>query len=54
MWLLNSISSPSFWRGMTYLAMAMGITLDPMEENAIIAAGLAIAGLIHAFTAHTE
>lgn len=49
--LLNMISSPGFWRGITYLAMAGGITLAPAQENAIIAAGLAISGLIHAFIA---
>ncbi len=48
-WLLNWISVPGFWRGVTYLVMAAGITLEPMEENSIIAAGLAISGLIHAF-----
>lgn len=49
--LLNMISAPGFYRGITYLAMAAGITLEPAQENAIIAAGLAIAGLIHAFVA---
>ena len=49
--LLNMIASGGFWRGITYLAMSAGITLAPDQENAIIAAGLALAGLIHAFVA---
>lgn len=49
--LLNMIQSPGFWRGLTYIAMAGGITLEPDQENAIIAGGLAIAGIIHAFGA---
>lgn len=47
----NLIASPGFWRGMVYFITAAGITLDPGQENAIIAAGLAISGLIHAFVA---
>jgi hypothetical protein len=50
-WLVNLISSPGFWRGVTYLAMAGGITLAPEQENSIIAGGLALAGCIHAFSA---
>jgi hypothetical protein len=50
-WLINLISSPGFWRGVTYLAMAGGIKLEPDQENSIIAGGLAIAGAIHAFSA---
>lgn len=49
--LLNMIASPGFWRGLTYLATAAGITLAPDQENSIIAAGLAISGIIHAFFA---
>ena len=47
----NLISSPGFWRGVVYFITAAGITLDPAQENAIIAAGLAVSGLIHAFAA---
>lgn len=49
--LYNLISTPGFYRGLVYIAMAGGITFDQSQENAIIAAGLAVAGLIHAFAA---
>lgn len=48
---MNLIASPGFWRGIIYLATAGGITLAPEQENAIIAAGLALSGLVHAFAA---
>lgn len=47
----NLISSPGFYRGLVYIAMAGGITLDESQENAIIAIGLAVSGLIHAWGA---
>lgn len=49
--LYNMISTPGFWRGIIYFAMAGGITLAPAQENAVIAGGLALAGLVHAFAA---
>lgn len=49
-WLLNFISSPGMWRGIVYWMMSAGIVLEPDEQNAIIAVGLALAGLIHAFS----
>lgn len=48
--IINMIASPGFWRGVVYFAMAGGITLDPDQQNAIIAAGLALSGAIHAFS----
>lgn len=50
-WFLNLISSPGFWRGVTYFTMAAGVKLAPEQENSIIAGGLAVAGLIHSFAA---
>ena len=50
-WLSNLIAVPGFWRGVTYLAMAGGSRLEPEQQNAIIAGGLAVSGLIHAFAA---
>lgn len=49
----NLIANPGFWRGVVYFITAAGITLAPTQENAIIAGGLAIAGIIHAFGAAT-
>lgn len=50
-WILSWIAVPGFWRGVTYLIMAGGITLDPGQTNAIIAGGLAISAIIHAWAA---
>lgn len=47
---LTWIAIPGFWRGVVYIAMAGGITFSPEQENAIIAAGLALSGAIHAFS----
>lgn len=49
-WFLNWIAVPGLWRGIVYIAMAGGITVSPDQENAIIAAGLALSGIIHAFS----
>ena len=53
-WFMTWIAIPGFWRGVTYLAMAGGITIEPEQQNAIIAGGLALAGLIHAFSASKQ
>lgn len=47
--LLTSLKQESTWRGLIAIAMAAGVTLDPEQQNAIIAAGLAIIGLINVF-----
>ena len=47
---LTWISIPGFWRGIVYLAMSGGIILDPDQQAAIISAGLALSGAIHAFS----
>jgi len=49
----NLIASPGFWRGLVYILMAAGIQLDPSQEAAIVSAGLALSGIIHAWAAHT-
>ncbi|MFO0906759.1 MAG: hypothetical protein U0835_00055 [Isosphaeraceae bacterium] len=46
-WLLARLSEPSSWRGLIALATAGGITIAPEEQNAIIAAGMAVIGLIN-------
>jgi hypothetical protein len=49
--ILSTIQDPGFWRGMTYVATALGIYLSPDQQNAIITMGLALSGCIHAFVA---
>jgi hypothetical protein len=40
----------STWLGLISLATALGIALSPAQQEAVIAAGMAAAGLIGAFT----
>ena len=47
-YLLERIKEPSTWRGLTLLLTALGVPLAPGVSDAIIAAGLGIAGLIGA------
>jgi hypothetical protein len=45
--LLGKLSENSTWRGLILLATAVGVKLDPEQANAIIAAGLAIVGVVN-------
>ena len=47
-YLLSRLREPSTWRGLTLLATAVGITLTPDQQNAIVAVGLAVAGAVGA------
>lgn len=44
-----TLSEPSTWRGFVMLLSAIGITLDPDQQNAIVVFGLAASGLIGVF-----
>jgi len=46
---LEYLKSESTWRGLIALTMAFGITLTPDQQNAILAAGLAVIGAINTF-----
>lgn len=46
---LPQLREASTWRGGIYLLTAMGIVLTPAQTEAIIAAGLALAGLLAVF-----
>lgn len=46
-WLVTRLSEPSSWRGLIAMATAGGITIAPDAQNAIIAVGLAVIGLIN-------
>ncbi|MFC5353566.1 hypothetical protein [Azospirillum himalayense] len=43
---LDRLSEPSTWRGFVLIATALGLKLAPDMQEAIIAAGVAVAGLI--------
>ena len=48
-WFLNRLCEPSSWRGILALLTGFGVALDPAQMEAIVAAGLALMGVIGAF-----
>ncbi len=44
-----ALREASTWRGLVLILTAAGVRLDPDQEDAIVATGLAIAGLIGVF-----
>lgn len=44
-----ALSEASTWRGLVLIITALGVQLDPEQIDAIVAAGLAINGLIGVF-----
>jgi hypothetical protein len=52
-YLVPNLSEPSTWRGFIYLLTAFGVVLDPAMQEAIVAAGLGLAGLIGVFVSDT-
>ncbi len=53
-YLLNLVASPAFWKGIVWVAMAAGWTLDQDQQNAVIGFGLSAQALIHAIQAHGD
>lgn len=52
--LLQRLSEPSTWRGLIMLSSAFGVVLSPEQTDAIVAAGMALAGLIGVFTGDSK
>ena len=48
-YLLARLSELSTWRGLAALLTALGVKLHPEMQDSIIAAGLAVIGLINVF-----
>lgn len=48
-YLLARLREPSTWRGVFLLATALGVTISPEQQNAIVALGLAVVGAVGAF-----
>lgn len=46
-YILDRLKEGSTWRGLIMMATALGVKLEPDAANAIIAAGLAIIGVIN-------
>jgi len=40
------LSEPTTWRGLLFIGTSAGIVLRPELQNAVVAAGMALAGLI--------
>lgn len=50
-WLLRRFREPSTWRGLVWLATVAGLSLRPDQAEAIVTAGMALAGLLGVFLA---
>lgn len=50
-WLLARLREPSTWRGIVWLATVAGLSLRPDQAEAIVAVGMALAGLLGVFLA---
>jgi hypothetical protein len=48
--ILNRAYERSTWLGIVSIATALGLTLTELQSEAVIAAGMSIAGVIAAFT----
>lgn len=48
--ILARASEPSTWRGLFLFASAVGVTVSPELQNAIIATGLGASGLVGVLT----
>lgn len=49
-YLIGRAKERSTWLGLISLATALGLVISPLQQEAIIAAGMAAAGLVGAFT----
>lgn len=48
-YVLARLKEPSTWRGLVLVLTSIGLGISPQQAEAIVAAGLAIAGLIGVF-----
>lgn len=53
-YILARLSEASTWRGIIMLATAAGVVFSAQQAEAVIAAGLALAGLVGAFSADKQ
>lgn len=51
---LNRAYERSTWLGIVSIATALGLTLTELQSEAVIAAGMSIAGVIAAFTGDSK
>lgn len=48
-WVLARLREPSTWRGLVWMATVFGLSLRPDQAEAIVMAGMALAGLLGVF-----
>lgn len=48
-YLQQRAAEPSTWRGLIVLLTALGVALTPEQHEAVVALGLALAGLVGVF-----
>ena len=48
-WLLDRLREPSTWRGLVWLATVAGLSIRPDQAEAIVVAGMTLAGLLGVF-----
>ncbi len=48
-WFLNQLRQASTWRGLVWLLTVFGLALKPDQAEAIVTAGMALAGLLGVF-----
>lgn len=48
-WILTRAREPSTWRGLIWLLTVAGISLDSEQTEAVVVAGMALAGLLGVF-----
>ena len=49
-WLIARLKESSSWRGLIWLLTVAGVALNPEQTEALIVAGMAVAGLLGVFT----
>ena len=49
-WIKKRLKEQSTWKGLVWLLTACGVALTPEQTEAIITAGLSLAGIIDIFT----
>lgn len=48
-YMLNRLREPSTWRGFIMLLTALGVVLDTVQTEAVIALGMALVGAVGVF-----
>ena len=52
-WVIAQLKQPSTWRGLVWILTVFGVLLTPEQAEAIIMAGMALAGLLGVFLSDT-